>query len=112
LEALLFLVVATVTRDSGRKGTFAGRKVDDFRTVEHDDLLVFVSGQRRGRRRTFVCFPFVVLFAEGSFALCTSVQIGKITGRDFSEDAAFANEDCFGRLGGTYHTCFEVEHFA
>ena len=69
-EALLFLVVAAIACDSGGERTCALREIDDFGTVENYYFLVFV-GRYGGRgRRTFVGFTFVVLFAEGSFALC------------------------------------------
>jgi len=46
-KPLLFFVVATVTCDPGRKGTCAGREVNDFRAIKNDDFLVFVCREWR-----------------------------------------------------------------
>ena len=61
--------MTAVTCDSCGQGALARGKGDEFRTVEDDYFLGFVSGEGRGWRRTFACFAFVVFFAEGSLSL-------------------------------------------
>lgn len=74
-------MVTTVACDSGGKGTCAGSEVHDLGTVEDDYFLVFVGRKRgRGGRGSFVGFAFVVLFAEGSFALLLTMPTRRESG--------------------------------
>jgi len=67
--------MTAITCDSCREGTLAGSKGDEFGTVEDDYFLGFVGGERGGWRGSFICFAFVVFFAEGSFSLQKNISV-------------------------------------
>ena len=73
-------MVTTVAGDACGEGALPGVEGDKFGTVEDNYFLGFVGGKGRGWRGTFVCFAFIVFFAEGSFALNTISTVWKKRG--------------------------------